>query len=125
MFVISGLKHIQVLLKNTLHKSLRFFGLVKITDANSNVKVSLKHNSPEKHLKELGESFRSLFADKLSLHTVCCIIFFFLLLCVIMEQMLTAQCNGYRIMTPSAFRLVSCKPCINYAILSAARENES
>lgn len=33
--------------------------------------------------------------------------------------MLTAQCDGYRVMTTSAFRLVSYKPHFHYAIVSA------
>lgn len=36
--------------------------------------------------------------------------------------MLTAQCNGFRIMTPATFRLVPYKLCCHYAVLPAAGE---
>lgn len=44
-----------------------------------------------------------------------------------MKYMLIAQCNGYRIMPTSAFRLVPCKPSFHYAVSqrSISRHKES
>lgn len=41
---------------------------------------------------------------------------------LIMKYMLIVHCNGYRIMESYVHRMVHCKPCFHYVVLSANRQ---